>query len=206
MSTLRQQRRAQPPKAPLAQLSISEQADLLNYYINTGLGKTPTDTQKAVYEKFSSASGGSSDVALPPISADFPPPSPPTSVESPRLPPQQEPRPSRLAPLITSQQDIDKASSALGKIGEGEFELQTTPADELQPLEKQMQTMMSEAEPGGPEDMPMAQTLEDRDREIAAREPLGESAGRLAIQDFMERNFGFRPTVTFDDEEQEPGN
>jgi hypothetical protein len=48
-------------------------------------------------------------------------------------------------------------------------------------------------------------TLRSRDEEIAAREPLGESAGRLAIQNFMERNFGFRPTVTFDVEEQEPG-
>ena len=72
-------------------------------------------------------------------------------------------------------------------------------------MESQMGSLMGVSEPGGPEDMPMAQTLEDRDREIAAREPLGESAGRLAIQDFMERNFGFRPTVTFDVEEQEPG-
>jgi hypothetical protein len=48
-------------------------------------------------------------------------------------------------------------------------------------------------------------TQREMDEEIAAREPLGESAGRLAIQDFMERNFGFRPTVTFDVEEQEPG-
>ena len=72
-------------------------------------------------------------------------------------------------------------------------------------MERQMASLMSASEPGGPEDMPMAQTLQDRDREIAAREPLGESAGRLAIQDFMERNFGFRPTVTFDVEEQEPG-
>ena len=68
-----------------------------------------------------------------------------------------------------------------------------------------MQTMMGEAEPGGPEDAPAMATLRSRDEEIAAREPLGESAGRLAIQNFMERNFGFRPTVTFDVEEQEPG-
>ena len=43
-------------------------------------------------------------------------------------------------------------------------------------------------------------TQREMDEEIAAREPLGESAGRLAIQDFMERNFGFRPTVTYDDD------
>ena len=203
-----QKRRASASRSslePLTQLTGSEQIDLFNYYMNTTMGKTPTDAQKAAYEKFSSASGGSGDTVLPSISADFPPPMPPTSVESPSLPPKPDPRPSRSAPLTTSQKDIDKLSSALGPTGEGQFALERTPGDELQPLEKQMQTMMGEAEPGGPEDAPAMATLRSRDEEIAAREPLGESAGRLAIQNFMERNFGFRPTVTFDVEEQEPG-
>ena len=77
-------------------------------------------------------------------------------------------------------------------------------------MENQMASLMGAlaAQPGGVADVgtePTAKTQRMRDEEIAAREPLGESAGRLAIQNFMERNFGFTPTVTFDVEEQEPG-
>ena len=77
-------------------------------------------------------------------------------------------------------------------------------------MENQMTSLMGApaAQPGGVADVgtePTAKTQRMRDEEIAAREPLGESAGRLAIQNFMERNFGFTPTVTFDVEEQEPG-
>jgi hypothetical protein len=77
-------------------------------------------------------------------------------------------------------------------------------------MERQMASLLGApaAQPGGVADVgtePTAKTQRMRDEEIAAREPLGESAGRLAIQNFMERNFGFTPTVTFDVEEQEPG-
>ena len=224
MSTLRQQRRARPPKSPLTQLTGLEQIDLFNYYINTTMGKTPTDKQKAAYEKFSSASGGSGDAVLPSISAKegVEPVSGAIQVTTPSEttedPPKPEPTPAKPSPKspqpspttdpigdILERLKAERAARKLGDIGEGQFALERTPGDELQPLEKQMQTMMGEAEPGGPEDAPAMATLRSRDEEIAAREPLGESAGRLAIQNFMERNFGFRPTVTFDVEEQEPG-
>lgn len=72
-------------------------------------------------------------------------------------------------------------------------------------MENQMTSLMGASEPDDPMELEAAagqtfRTQREMDEEIAAREPLGESAGRLAIQDFMERNFGFRPTVTFDDD------
>ena len=69
--------------------------------------------------------------------------------------------------------------------GQTSFPEQTTPDDPMELEAAAGQTF---------------RTQREMDEEIAAREPLGESAGRLAIQDFMERNFGFRPTVTYDDD------
>ena len=72
-------------------------------------------------------------------------------------------------------------------------------------MESQMDSLMGVAEeqPGGVTDVstePTAKTQRMRDEEIAAREPFGESAGRLAIQNFMECNIGFTSTVTYDDD------
>tara|TARA_A100001515_G_C4562878_1_gene207171 strand:- start:49 stop:1230 length:1182 start_codon:yes stop_codon:yes gene_type:complete len=110
-----------------------------------------------------------------------------------------EPRPERRS----SDKAERAAKKELGDIGEGQF------AD----INQQTEMMMMEAAPQ--EDIgdtlvrqqdyagEFAPSIEDLEQ--AKREPLGETAGRLAIQGFMQRNFGFRPEVTFDVEEQEPG-
>lgn len=72
-------------------------------------------------------------------------------------------------------------------------------------IESQMDSLMGASEPADPMELEAAagqtfRTQREMDEEIAAREPFGESAGRLAIQNFMERNFGFTPTVTYDDD------
>ena len=136
----------------------------------------------------------------------------------PRSDPRPAPQPAPQEPNVTrpSISDVDdpirdilerlkaeRAARELADIGEGEF------AD----INRQTEMMMMEAAPQ--EDIgdtlvrqqdyagEFAPSIEDLEQ--AKREPLGETAGRLAIQGFMQRNFGFRPEVTFDVEEQEPG-
>ena len=104
---------------------------------------------------------------------------------------------------ILERLKAERAARELADIGEGKF------AD----INQQTEMMMMEAAPQ--EDIgdtlvrqqdyagEFAPSIEDLEQ--AKREPLGETAGRLAIQGFMQRNFGFRPEVTFDVEEQEPG-
>ena len=119
----------------------------------------------------------------------------------------QDPQPASRSEPDPERRSSDKAERAakkeLGDIGEGQF------AD----INQQTEMMMMEAAPQ--EDIgdtlvrqqdyagEFAPSIEDLEQ--AKREPLGETAGRLAIQGFMQRNFGFRPEVTFDVEEQEPG-
>ena len=136
----------------------------------------------------------------------------------PRSDPRPAPQPAPQEPNVTrpSISDVDdpirdilerlkaeRAARELADIGEGKF------AD----INQQTEMMMMEAAPQ--EDIgdtlvrqqdyagEFAPSIEDLEQ--AKREPLGETAGRLAIQGFMQRNFGFRPEVTFDVEEQEPG-
>tara|TARA_A100001515_G_C4517985_1_gene192416 strand:- start:49 stop:762 length:714 start_codon:yes stop_codon:yes gene_type:complete len=146
---------------------------------------------------------GASQVTTPSKTTEDSPKPKPTPPE----PSPKSPQPSSTTDPIGDILERLKAERAakkdLGDIGEGQF------AD----INRQTEMMMMEAPPQEDIGDTLVQQQEYagefapsvEDVEKAKREPLGETAGRLAIQGFMQRNFGFRPEVTFDVEEQEPG-
>jgi len=145
---------------------------------------------------------GAIQVTTPSETTEDPPKSKPTPAKSSQKPPQPSSTTDPIGDILERLKAERAARKDLGDIGEGQFaniDRQTEMMMEAPPQEDIGDLLVEQQEYAGE----FAPSVEDVEQ--AKREPLGETAGRLAIQGFMQRNFGFRPEVTFDVEEQEPG-
>jgi len=201
-------------------LEVDAVADILSRPVSPLMGGDPVAAAKTGDVGAVAAAPAVDTPSAPSAPADPAPPAPaaPTDTTSKKPTPSKSTKQSKVvaqgAPLpedLTPPEDMEGTRQSISDVRPVSRPSDVDDLDESAgSMERQMASLLGApaAQPGGVADVgtePTAKTQRMRDEEIAAREPLGESAGRLAIQNFMERNFGFTPTVTFDVEEQEPG-